>query len=37
MTIKPLILLPDPILRQHSAPIERVDDALKTLADDMLE
>ncbi|MFN3636704.1 MAG: peptide deformylase, partial [Rhizobium rhizophilum] len=25
MTIKPLIILPDPLLRQVSAPIERVD------------
>jgi len=37
MTIKPLIILPDPILRQASKPIERVDDELKRLADDMLE
>ena len=37
MTIKPLVLLPDPILRQRSRPIERVDDALRGLADDMLE
>jgi peptide deformylase len=37
MTIKPLIILPDPILRQVSAPIERVDAELLTLADDMLE
>lgn len=37
MTIKPLILLPDPVLRQHSAPIAHVDDAVRRLADDMLE
>ena len=37
MTIKPLIILPDPILRQASKPIERVDDELKRLANDMLE
>ena len=37
MTIKPLIILPDPILRQVSAPLERVDDAVRRLADDMLE
>ncbi|MGK6316151.1 peptide deformylase [Neorhizobium sp. DT-125] len=37
MTIKPLIILPDPILRQVSKPIERVDAELLTLADDMLE
>ena len=37
MTIKPLIILPDPVLRQASKPIERVDGELKRLADDMLE
>jgi len=37
MTIKPLIILPDPILRQVSKPIEKLDDELLKLADDMLE
>ncbi|MCL6705704.1 peptide deformylase [Pseudomonas sp. R2.Fl] len=37
MTIKPLIILPDPLLRQVSQPIERVDGDLQKLADDMLE
>lgn len=37
MTIKPLIILPDPLLREISKPIERVDDAVLKLADDMLE
>ncbi|WP_313196723.1 peptide deformylase [Shinella zoogloeoides] len=37
MTIKPLIILPDPILRQVSRPIETVDGEVKKLADDMLE
>ncbi|WP_315925892.1 peptide deformylase [Mesorhizobium sp. SP-1A] len=37
MSIKPLIILPDPVLRQVSKPVERVDDALRKLADDMLE
>ena len=37
MSIKPLILLPDPVLRRQSDPIERVDDAVLKLADDMLE
>jgi peptide deformylase len=37
MTIKPLIILPDPVLRTVSAPIERVDDEVLKLADDMLE
>jgi peptide deformylase len=36
MPIKPLVILPDPVLRQLSAPVERVDDALRRLADDML-
>ena len=33
----PIITLPDPILRQASAPIERVDAEILRLADDMLE
>ena len=37
MTIKPLIILPDPLLRQVSTPIEQVDADVKRLADDMLE
>ncbi|EYR83254.1 MULTISPECIES: peptide deformylase [unclassified Shinella] len=37
MTIKPLIILPDPILRQVSKPIETIDSEVKKLADDMLE
>ncbi|MBY3334485.1 peptide deformylase [Rhizobium laguerreae] len=37
MTIKPLIILPDPVLRQLSKPVERVDSDLQRLADDMLE
>lgn len=37
MTIKPLIILPDPILRQVSSPIETIDSEVKKLADDMLE
>ncbi|TPL06793.1 peptide deformylase [Mesorhizobium sp. B2-4-14] len=36
MPIKPLIILPDPILRQVSKPVERVDAPLQKLADDML-
>ena len=35
--IRPLVILPDPVLRQLSKPVERVDDALRRLADDMLE
>lgn len=37
MTIRPIITLPDPVLRQVSKPIERIDDDLLKLADDMLE
>jgi peptide deformylase len=37
MSIKPLIILPDPVLRQVSKPVERVDGALRKLAGDMLE
>lgn len=35
--IRPLVILPDPVLRQVSVPVERVDDALRRFADDMLE
>ncbi|HEY4192251.1 MAG TPA: peptide deformylase [Mesorhizobium sp.] len=37
MSIKPLIILPDPLLRQLSKPLERVDAQVARLADDMLE
>lgn len=37
MSIRPLILLPDPILRGVSKPVERFDGELRKLADDMLE
>ncbi|MFN3868460.1 MAG: peptide deformylase [Hyphomicrobiaceae bacterium] len=33
----PIVILPDPILRTQSAPVERVDDDLRRLIDDMLE
>ena len=33
----PIITLPDPTLRKVSAPVERVDDELRRLLDDMLE
>lgn len=36
MSILPIITLPDPLLRQISDPIERVDDEVRKLADDML-
>ncbi|MFZ1815581.1 MAG: peptide deformylase [Rhizobiaceae bacterium] len=37
MAIKPILNIPDPILRQVSKPVERIDDALLRLLDDMLE
>ena len=37
MPIKPLVILPDPILRDVSRPVERVDADIGRLADDMLE
>ncbi|MBB3996474.1 peptide deformylase [Aureimonas pseudogalii] len=37
MTVKPLVLLPDPVLRQVSTPIQRVDADVQRLAADMLE
>ena len=37
MSILPIIKLPDPLLRAKSAPIERVDQDLGRLIDDMLE
>ncbi len=37
MTVRDIITLPDPILRRRSEPIERVDDELRRLIDDMLE
>lgn len=33
----PIVTIPDPILRTQSMPIERVDDDLRRLIDDMLE
>ena len=37
MTIKPIVLLPDPILRQQSLSVERVDSEMKSFIEDMLE
>lgn len=37
MTIRDIITAPDPRLKQHSKPVERVDDELRRLMDDMLE
>ena len=35
-SIHPIITIPDPVLRQTAAPIERVDEELRRLMDDML-
>lgn len=35
--MRPLVILPDPVLREVSKPVEHIDEALQTLADDMLE
>ena len=37
MATLPIVTLPDPILRKASKSIERVDDELRQLMDDMLE
>jgi peptide deformylase len=37
MAIRPIIILPDPRLRLISEPVDRVDDAIRALADDMFE
>ncbi|HEY8564793.1 MAG TPA: peptide deformylase [Beijerinckiaceae bacterium] len=37
MTIRPLVILPDPVLRQVSEPVGAVTDEIRQLAADMLE
>ena len=37
MAIKKILILPDPILRKKSSPVEIVNDEIKKLMDDMLE
>ena len=37
MATRDIIHIPDPVLRQKSAPLERVDDALRAFAEDLLE
>ena len=37
MAIKKIICLPDPRLRQVCAPVDKVDDEVRALMDDMLE
>lgn len=35
MTIRPILTLPDPLLRKRAKPVERVDDELRRLIDDL--
>ena len=37
MALLPIRLLPDPVLRRKSAPVEAVDDSVRQLLDDMFE
>ncbi|WP_304166063.1 peptide deformylase [Phenylobacterium aquaticum] len=37
MAIRDILVVPDPVLKQVSQPVERVDDDLRALMDDMLE
>ena len=37
MAIRPIIEIPDPLLRQVSSPVEEVTDEIRTLIDDMFE
>ena len=37
MTIRPLVILPDPVLRQESEAVESVTDDIRALAKDMLD
>jgi peptide deformylase len=37
MAIRPILTVPDPILKLVSRPVDQVDDALRALMDDMLE
>lgn len=37
MAVLPIVTIPDPLLKQVSKPVEKVDDKLRQLMDDMLE
>ena len=37
MAVRPILTVPDPVLKQVSTPVETVDDAVRALMDDMLE
>jgi peptide deformylase len=37
MAIRPIVIAPDPVLKLKCAPVEKIDDTVLTLLDDMLE
>lgn len=37
MALRPILSIPDPVLRERSAPVAKIDDDLRALAADMLE
>ncbi|HVM72023.1 MAG TPA: peptide deformylase, partial [Anaerolineales bacterium] len=37
MTIRPIVALPDPVLRRKARPVTRFDADLQTLVDDMID
>ena len=37
MTIRRILTEPDPVLRQKSQPVDKVDDSVRKLMDDMVE
>ena len=37
MAVRPILTVPDPVLKQRSLPVDKVDDDLRALMDDMLE
>ena len=37
MAVRPILTVPDPVLKQRSLPVDNVDDDLRALMDDMLE
>ena len=37
MAIRPIVIAPDPVLKQKCAPVEKIDDEVLRLLDDMLE
>jgi peptide deformylase len=37
MAIRDILTVPDPVLKQRSAPVKKVDDGIRALMDDMLE